>query len=48
MILDYNLTMVELLSKLIIIFAVTGLLLLFFAIFFLIGKWKENKELREE
>jgi hypothetical protein len=45
--LDANLSLGQLFDKLIIIFAVTGLLLLFFLLFFYLGKRKMAKELED-
>jgi len=45
---DANLTFGQLFDKLIIIFVITGLLLLFFILFYLLGKRKMEKSLEEE
>jgi hypothetical protein len=45
--LDADLSLRQLFDKLIIIFAVTGLLLLFFLLFFYLGKRKMERELEE-
>ena len=43
-----DLTFVQLMNKFLIVMAVSGLLLLFFVIFTLLGKWRMNKELKDE
>jgi hypothetical protein len=44
-VMDYNLSTAQLLDKLLIIFAVSGLIVIFFVIFSLLGKNKLEKEL---
>jgi hypothetical protein len=43
-----DLTFAQLMNKFLIVMAVSGLLLLFFVIFTLLGKWRMNKELDDE
>jgi len=43
-----DLSIPQLLNKLLIIFAISGLLMLFFVVFTLLGKWRMKKELEEE
>ena len=42
-----NLSFEQLVDKFLIILAISGLLLLFFVIFSLLGKWRMNKELKD-
>lgn len=43
-----GLSFAQIMDKILIVMAVSGLLLLFFVVFSLLGKWRMNKELEDE